>query len=126
MNWIISCSITLVVHVLYVLSVTVDREHYKSFYAKHLDNQNIRDRRGSPYPYYEWKIKQHENDKRIHAEVSREHQGHQKEYEKQYQESKNESQQTNAQRTETTRETTTNAAEKSSNQKRNKGKEVYL
>lgn len=95
------------------LSQHVDKNHYKAFYVDRFEPKNTGlNRRGSPWPYYEWQKKQHENDKRIHTEVLRENKVHQDENKKQYDESLHESQETRRMQDETKRESSVKQAEK--------------
>lgn len=100
----------------------VDPHHYKSVYVNnfrrtghashghkvhgHKVHGSHAVRRGSPYPYYEGQLKQHERDLLLYQEVAREHQDQRKDYEKQYQESQFERNEINRVKCEAAREAT--------------------
>ena len=70
----------------------VDRDHYRQVYGDTLSSINSRssfwnrERRGSPWPWYEQAKLQHKDDKLLHTEQKREHKDYQAEYKKQFEE----------------------------------------
>ena len=105
----------------------VDKQHYENVYVRRFNE--ISKKRGSPYPYYDAQIQQHERDMELYNEVAREHQDQRKDYEKMYQENLFEQQESHRQRSESSREASAKPSDnppKPKNGKKRSGHGTYL
>ena len=105
----------------------IDKQHYENVYVRRFNE--ISKKRGSPFPYYDAQIQQHERDMELYNEVAREHQDQRKDYEKMYQENLFEQQESHRQRSESSREASAKPPDnppKPKNGKKRSGHGTYM